>query len=157
MNLNRYTIDKLLDLGGVEFETFLQRPNRYKANGRSEEQMLEDRLWGDLAEFAFKLDTGANESGIKYEDLLLDHVELYGEAISGLVELKTIPRLDSKAATTAIQNYFLKHKPGDRKADYFVVYYADRVGGVITPFGLYRRGFANAIEVVWNFVVEETS
>ena len=68
--------------------------------------------------------------------------------VNGLVEIKTIPRPDDTAATTAIQNYLLKATPGKR-ADWFVVYYADRVNEVLRPYGFYRRGFANSIETLW--------
>lgn len=148
MKLNSYTQQEFMSLCDDEFIDFLNRPNVYKANGRSPDEMMEDRHWGDFSEWAFARDTGSAFSGIKYQDMLATNIELYDVAVNGLVEIKTIPRPDDTAATTAIQNYLLKSTPGER-ANFFVVYFADRKNNILTPYGFYRRGFANAIECLW--------
>lgn len=150
MELSTYTLTQILDRCEPEFLSFLNRPNVYSPNGRSLEAMMEDRYWGDLSEWCFGHDTGASFSTQKYQDMVLENTVLYGENVaSGMVEIKTIPRHDDTAATTAIQNYFLKCQPGTRRADFFAVYHADREAQILHPFGFYRRGFANAIEPIW--------
>lgn len=147
MKLNTYTFQEFLDLCDDEFLAFLGRPNIYAPNGRSLAAMMEDRSWGDFSEWAYARDTKSTFSNIKYQDMM-SNCMLYEHQVNGLVEIKTIPRPDDTAATTAIQNYLLKATPGKR-ADWFVVYYADRVNEVLRPYGFYRRGFANSIETLW--------